>query len=36
MSTCPPNLAHSFLTVCNIIIFQVDKKVFSLCQRGIA
>jgi hypothetical protein len=28
MSTCPPNLAHLLLTVCEIITFQVDKKVF--------
>jgi hypothetical protein len=28
MSTCPPNLVHSFLTVCEIITFKVDKKVF--------
>jgi 16S rRNA A1518/A1519 N6-dimethyltransferase RsmA/KsgA/DIM1 with predicted DNA glycosylase/AP lyase activity len=29
MSTCLPNLVHSFLTVCKIITFKVDKKVFS-------
>jgi hypothetical protein len=28
MSTCPPNLIHSFLTVCKIITLKVDKKVF--------
>jgi hypothetical protein len=28
MSTCPPNLIHSFLTVCEIITFKVDKKKF--------
>ena len=27
MTTCPPNLVYSFLTVCEIIIFKVDKKV---------
>jgi hypothetical protein len=29
MSTCPPNLAHSFLTNCKIITFKVDKNIFS-------
>jgi hypothetical protein len=29
MSTCPPNLTHSFLTVCKIITFKVKQKVFS-------
>jgi hypothetical protein len=29
MSTSPPNLAHSLLTVCEIITFQVDKFFFS-------
>jgi hypothetical protein len=28
MSTCLPNFMHSFLTVCEIITFKVDKKVF--------
>jgi hypothetical protein len=28
MSTCQPNLTHSFLTVCEIITFKVEKKVF--------
>ena len=28
MSTCPPNLAYSFFTICEIIIFKVDKKYF--------
>jgi hypothetical protein len=28
MSTCPPNLVHSFLTVCEIITIKDDKKVF--------
>jgi hypothetical protein len=30
MSTCPPNLRHSFLTVCEIIRFKVKKKFFSI------
>jgi hypothetical protein len=34
MSTCPPNLAHSFFTVCKIITFQVDKKVLYPCAKG--
>jgi hypothetical protein len=34
MSTCPPNLTHSFLTVCKIITFKVDKKVFFPCAKG--
>jgi hypothetical protein len=29
MPTCPPNLRHSFLTVCKIIRFKVKEKVFS-------
>jgi hypothetical protein len=33
MSTCPPNLTHSFLTVCKIIMFKVDKKVFLSCAQ---
>jgi hypothetical protein len=28
MSTCPPNLTHSFLIVCKIIMFKVDQKKF--------
>jgi hypothetical protein len=28
MSTCPPNLTHSFLIVCKIITFKVDNKSF--------
>jgi hypothetical protein len=28
MSTCRPNLKHSFLTVCEIITFKVEEKVF--------
>jgi hypothetical protein len=35
MSTCPPNLVHSFLTVCEIITFKVDKKVFFPTPKGI-
>jgi hypothetical protein len=35
MSTVPPNLTHSFFTVCKIIMFKVDKKVFFLyTKRG--
>jgi hypothetical protein len=26
MSTCPPNLAQVFLTICDIITSQVDKN----------
>jgi hypothetical protein len=33
MSTCPPNLTHSFLTICKIITFKVDKKVFFPCPQ---
>jgi hypothetical protein len=29
MSTCPPNLRHSFLTICEIIRFKSKKKLFS-------
>jgi hypothetical protein len=37
MSTCPPNLVYSFLTVCVIKTFKVDKKnKISLCQRKTA
>jgi hypothetical protein len=28
------NLTHSFLTICKIITFKVDKKVFSLAPKG--
>jgi 16S rRNA A1518/A1519 N6-dimethyltransferase RsmA/KsgA/DIM1 with predicted DNA glycosylase/AP lyase activity len=34
MSTCPPNLVYSFLTVCEIITFKVDKKVFFPMPKG--
>jgi hypothetical protein len=34
MSICPPNLTHSFLTICKIITFKVDKKVFSPVPEG--
>jgi hypothetical protein len=34
MSTCPPNLTHSFLTICKIITFKIEKKVFSPAQKG--
>jgi hypothetical protein len=33
MSTCPLNLTHSFITVCKIITFKVDKKVFFPCAQ---
>jgi hypothetical protein len=29
MSTYRPNLTHSFLTICKIITFKVEEKVFS-------
>jgi hypothetical protein len=32
----PPNLSHSFHTVCKIISFKVEKKFFTMCSRGIA
>jgi hypothetical protein len=28
MSTCRPNLTHSFLTICEIITFKVEENVF--------
>jgi hypothetical protein len=34
MSTCPPNLTHSFLTVCKIITFKVEKNKIPLCPKG--
>jgi hypothetical protein len=34
MLACPPNLTYSFFTVCEIITFKVDKKVFFHCPRG--
>jgi hypothetical protein len=33
MSTCRPNLTHSFLTVCEIITFKVEEEVFFHCVR---
>jgi hypothetical protein len=33
MSTCPPNFTHSFLTMCEIIKFKVDEKVFFPCAN---
>jgi hypothetical protein len=33
MPTCPPNLRHSFLTVCEIIRFKVKEKVFSTTPK---
>jgi hypothetical protein len=34
MFTCPPNLAHSFLTICKIITFKVDKEDFFPNAKG--
>jgi hypothetical protein len=34
MSTCPPKLVYSFLTVCGIIIFNVDKRFFFPVPKG--
>jgi hypothetical protein len=34
MSTCPPNLTHSFLTICKIITFKVDQKKISPASKG--
>jgi hypothetical protein len=34
MSTCPPNLTHSFLTVFLIIKFKVDEIVFFYVPMG--
>jgi hypothetical protein len=35
MSTCLPNLTLSFLTICEIITFEVEEKVlFALAQGG--
>jgi hypothetical protein len=34
MPICLPYLKHSLLTVCEIIIFKVDFKVFFLCAEG--
>ena len=34
MFTCPPNLAHSFVTICEIIIFKVNKKFLISCAKG--
>jgi hypothetical protein len=33
MSTYPPNLAHSFLTICKITTFKVEEKGFFLYLR---
>jgi hypothetical protein len=33
MPTCPPNLTHSLLTVCEIITFKVEEKVFFHCAQ---
>jgi hypothetical protein len=34
MSICLPNLTHSFLTICEIIKFKVEKKFFSSLRNG--
>jgi hypothetical protein len=34
MPTCPPNLTHSLLTICEIVTFKVDLKVFFLFAEG--
>jgi hypothetical protein len=34
MCTCPPNLRDSFLTICEIITFKIDGKVFFVYARG--
>jgi hypothetical protein len=34
MSTCPPNLTHSFLTIYKIITFKVEKTVFFPVPKG--
>jgi hypothetical protein len=34
MPTCPPNLTHSLLTVCEIITFKVDLKAFFFYAKG--
>jgi hypothetical protein len=36
MFTYPPNLTHSFHTICKIIRFKVEKKVFFPVLKGIA
>jgi hypothetical protein len=35
MFICPPNLTHSFHTMCKIIRFRVEKKVFFPYALGI-
>jgi hypothetical protein len=34
MSTCLPNLTLSFLTICEIITFKVEEKVFFAPTKG--
>jgi hypothetical protein len=34
MCTCPPNLTYSALTICKIITFKVEEKVFSPMPEG--
>jgi hypothetical protein len=35
MFVCPPNLTHSFHTICKIIRFKVERKSFFPCAQGI-
>jgi hypothetical protein len=34
MSICLPNLTFSFLTICEIITFTIEKKVFFAPAKG--
>jgi hypothetical protein len=34
MSICLPNLTFSFITICEIITFKVEEKVFSATAKG--
>jgi hypothetical protein len=34
MSICLPNLTLSFLTICEILTFKVEEKVFCILVRG--
>jgi hypothetical protein len=33
-SPCPPNFTHLFFTICEIITFKVDEKVFFPYANG--
>jgi hypothetical protein len=35
MFTCPPNLTHSFHTICKIIRFKVGKRSFVPSAQGV-